>query len=480
MPRILLIDDDEDTIQFLRHDLEKAGHHVESLDGARGGLEAMTRGDFDLLLLDNQMPRVSGIEFLGELRQRGVSVPVILMTGHATPDAAIQARKLGARAYFVKPRDGRLFLALEPLIADMLRTSRLMKERILLPSADAPPSDSATTLLGNSPAMQKVYERVGQVAESNASVLILGETGTGKELIARALFQYSSRSDKPFIAVNCAALPEPLLESELFGHECGAFTGADRRHIGKFEQADGGTILLDEIGDMSLTTQAKILRVLQEGEVLRLKGTAAVKVDVRVIACTHRDLEAALRRKEFRDDLYYRLNNVTLRLPSLRERPEDLGLLARHFLGREARALGRPGLTFHAAALEKLGRYPWPGNVRELKSIVKLAALICDGVQVQPENLEIGPVSSPEAPRLDPGEADALAGLRVAVRWAWHSDKQALWPLLHDLLQRELLRFAAAQGLNKSQRADRLGIGRTKLWSLLKELGLDSPEEGGP
>jgi len=270
--RILLIDDDQDTTDFLCHDLKEAGHAVSCLDGAANGLEMLARGDFDLVLLDNQMPRISGIEFLGELRRRGQSVPVILMTGHGTPDTAIQARKLGARAYFVKPVGCPLFERLEPLVNEMLRTSRLMKERVHLPSAPAPPPGPATTLLGDSRAMQKVYERVGQVAESNVNVLVLGETGTGKELIARAVYQYSQRSDKPFVAVNCAAIPEQLLESELFGHEKGAFTGADRRHIGKFEQADGGTILLDEIGDMSLATQAKILRVLQEGEVVRLGG----------------------------------------------------------------------------------------------------------------------------------------------------------------------------------------------------------------
>jgi two-component system nitrogen regulation response regulator GlnG len=326
--------------------------------------------------------------------------------------------------------------------------------------------------------MQKVYERVGQVAESSANVLILGETGTGKEMIARAVFQYSGRSDKPFIAVNCAALPEQLLESELFGHEKGAFTGADRRHIGKFEQADGGTILLDEIGDMSLATQAKILRVLQEGEVVRLGGAEVVKVDVRVIACTHHDLETAIRRKEFRDDLYYRLNNVTLRLPPLRERDEDLPVLARHFLARETRELGRPGLTFHPRALEKLRRHRWPGNVRELKGVVKLAALICDGVQVMPENLELGPAGpvGPETRALE--EGDALEGLRTAVRWAWQSGKGQLWPLLRDLLERELFRFALAQGGGQCRLAERLAIGRTTLWKRLKELGLDATAGG--
>ena len=296
----------------------------------------------------------------------------------------------------------------------MLRISRLMKERVLLPPASSPP-DSATTLLvgGLSPAMRPVYDRVGLVADSNASVLILGETGTGKELIARAIFHYSSRSDKPFIAVNARRSRNTLLESELFGHEKGAFTGADRRRIGKFEQADGGTILLDEIGDMSLKTQAKILRVLQEGEVVRLGSNEVVKVDVRVIACTHRDLEARLRRKRFRDDLYYRLKNVTIPLPPLRQRPEDLDLLARHFLAREARASSAgPGLPSTPALGKSSSRYPWPGNVRELKSAIKLAVLICNGVEAHAGESRNRPGLFRPPAEAGPTEGDALAALR--------------------------------------------------------------------
>jgi DNA-binding NtrC family response regulator len=469
--RILLIDDDGDFAERLREELRGGGHEVTWCEAAEGGLALLTSGEpFDLVLLDNRMPGMSGIEFLAELRRRGERVPVILMTNFATPESAIQSRKLGARVYFIKPLDwGELLASLEARVTEMLRTSRLMKERVVLPTDGAPPPDSATALLGNSPEMQKVYERVGQVAESNASVLILGETGTGKELIARAIFQYSRRSDRPFIAFNSAALAEQLVESQLFGHEKGAFTSSVARHIGKFEQADGGTILLDEIGDMSLGTQAKILRVLQEGELVRLGGTEVIKVDVRVVACTHYDLEAAIRRKEFRDDLYYRLNTITLRLPALRERGEDLVLLAGHFLAREA-ALGRPGLTFHSGALEKLRRYRWPGNVRQLQGAIKQAALICDGVQVRPEDLE----SVPDAATAD--EGDPLAALRRLIEWAWKSDRADLAPWLQQQLESELLRFGLTQGMSEVKLAGRLGMARNTLRARVKQYGLRPSE----
>jgi DNA-binding NtrC family response regulator len=393
------------------------------------------------------------------------------MTGHTTSDTAIRARKLGARDYLVKPLDHRQLAAeLEPMVEEMVKIGRLNRERVRLP----PPDPAANCpgpgpiLLGNSRPMQKVYERIGQVADSDLSVLILGEHGTGKELIARAVFQHSDRSDKPFVAVNCAAIPEQLLESELFGHEKGAFTGADRLRVGKFEQADGGTILLDEIGDMACSTQAKILRVLQEGQVVRLGGTEVIKVDVRVIACTNRNLEAAMRARQFREDLYYRLETVKIYLPPLRERGEDLDLLAKYFLNRETQGKGRPLLTFHESALKKLRAHPWRGNVRELENVIKLTARVCRGPQVLPGDLELGTCQPPEDQAT--GQEDGLAGLRSGIRWAWDTGRENLWRLLDDHLRRELGRFALGKlDGNKAQAARRLGISRTTLNEWLGE-----------
>jgi DNA-binding NtrC family response regulator len=472
MPRLLLIDDDTRLLSYLRKALEDKGHQVHSLDEAEPALDLLQDGAFDLVLVDYSLPGMTGIEFLAALRERGSSVPVIVMTGYNTPDTAIRARQLGARDYVVKPPDFKqLVHELEPVVEEMLKTIRLIKERVHLPppGAAVPCATSGPALLGGSPEMQKVYKRIGQIADSDLPVLILGEHGTGKELIARAIFQYSGRSGKPFVAVNCAAIPEQLLESELFGHEKGAFTGADRRRIGKFEQADGGTILLDEIGDMSSSTQAKILRALQEGEVVRLGGNEVLKVDVRVIACTNRNLESAMSAGTFRKDLYYRLKGVEIHLPPLRERGEDIDLLANYFLARETKGKGKPLLTFHETALAKLRAYPWPGNVRELENVVRLAAVVCQGPrEVMPADLELGPGHPCEKP--EPGPEEALAGLRTAIRWAWATGQNNLWRRLEDHLRRQLGQFALGQlDGNKVQAARRLGISRTTLDGWLGE-----------
>src|SRR5437899_1117487 len=333
MARILLIDDDSDLSRFLQLDLKQRGHHVQCLERAERGPEILGQEEFDLVLLDNKMPGMSGIEFLAALQQRGLVVPVILMTGHATTNTAIQAMNLGAFDYVVKPLElGQLVDELEPLIAKALEIARPLKERVRLPGETAPGDTSAAVLLGNSKPMQEVYKAIGRVAQSAAPVLIHGETGTGKELVAKAIHANSARGHKPFVALNCTALNENLLDDELFGHEPGAFTGADKLRKGRFEYANGGTLFLDEVGDMPPPLQAKLLRVLENQEVLRIGSNEPIKVNVRLLSATHQDLEAAVAAKSFRQDLYFRLKVVTVKLPPLRQRREDIPLLAAHFV----------------------------------------------------------------------------------------------------------------------------------------------------
>src|SRR5438876_453914 len=322
------------------------------------------------------MPGVSGMEVIGALRDSKPQLPVILMTGHHTTEAAIEAMKLGAYDYIVKPPDPAEFLE---LIEKAVTNSRLMSEPVDMGEARF----AKDAIIGRSRVMQDVYKQIGRVAAMPVTVLIRGETGTGKELVARAIYQHSDRAEEPFIEVNCVAIPENLLESELFGHEPGAFTDAKTRRIGRFEQANDGTILLDEIGDMSPSTQGKLLRVLQSQTIQRLGGKETIPVDVRVIAATHRNLELAIHEKQFREDLYYRLNHFVITLPPLRDRPEDIPELVRFFVQRYTEELGLPALAMPTPeAMDYLSKQPWPGNVRELRNIVRKALLLSRGYPV--------------------------------------------------------------------------------------------------
>jgi DNA-binding NtrC family response regulator len=467
MARILLIDDDEDLTHYLQPALEEHGYQVHCLERAERGPEMLAQGGFDLVLLDNRMPGMSGIEFLAALRQRGLSVPVILMTGHTSADLAIEAWKLKASAYVAKPLDfDKLSGELLGQIRAALKTARVIKEPIHIPQEGDPGGSATAVLLGASEPMLEVYKLIGQWADGSDPVLVLGETGTGKELVARALFQHSSRADRPFVAINSAALHEGTLESELFGHEKGAFSGAEGRYAGKFEQAHGGTILLDEIGDMGLATQAKILRVLQEHQITRMRGSESVPVDFRVIACTHRNLEAAMSQGTFRKDLYHRLNDVVIRLPPLRERGTDVQLLADQFIAREAERLGQPPPLLHEKARARLQQYEWPGNVRELQKVIRRAVRACRGPQILAENLGL-PVQEED------GEATVVSHLRAAVRAALASGQGELDAQLGRLLERELLQLTCREANgNESEVARRLGLARNTVRARMQTHGL--------
>lgn len=475
MARILLIDDDSEFSGFLQASLQRNGYQVDCLEAAQGALELLSRQGYDVVLLDNRLPGLSGIEFLVILEQRAISVPVILMTNEPTSDTAIAAMNLGAFDYVVKPLElDDLVRDLEPLIAKAEEIVQLTKEHVRLPMDNVP--CDGLQMLGNSRPMQEVYTRIGRVAGSSVPVLILGETGTGKELVARAIHGYSARANRPFVAMNCKALNENLLDDELFGHEPRSYSGAgDKLRKGRFEYAHGGTLFLDEVGDMPLATQIKLLRVLESGEITRVGSNEAIRVDVRVVSATNRDLDKLIDAGEFRQDLLFRLNSVTLRLPALRERGEgDLKLLVEHFLKQAPRRNGRPVPTIQDAAWKMLLEYAWPGNIRELQHVVWHAVLMGRGTQISPGDLELKPCPTGGLACANDAPGDSAANLAKTVKAALASGQANLHQILHDLLDAELLRMTLAEyGGNQVQTARRLGLSRNGLRARMQSLGLE-------
>jgi two-component system nitrogen regulation response regulator GlnG len=400
MARLLLIDDDPDLLpDQVAHVFPAPAHRVAI---ARTGMEGLKRvDDFrpDVILLDLRLPDQSGLDVLKQLRQIDARIPVVLVTVVRSAESAIEAMRQGAYDYLLKPLD---LQKLGRVIGEALKVARLMREPAVIATTSPEDGQPGEAIVGSSPAMQEVYKAIGRVADQTFPVLITGESGTGKELVARAIYQHGPRAKAPFLALNCAAIPETLLESELFGHEKGAFTGAERRRIGKFEQCNGGTLLLDEVGDMPLPAQAKLLRVLQEQVFERVGGSETIRTDVRVIAATHRDLRAWSDEGKFRLDLYYRLGVFTMHLPPLRERGDDLLMLVHQFLRRFSRELGREVQELDSEALERLRNYSWPGNIRELQSVLKQALLKASGTTLLPAflpELSGGPGESVPADR---------------------------------------------------------------------------------
>jgi DNA-binding NtrC family response regulator len=394
MPGLLVIDDDRSVVPLIRSACKHVAIEVLAAQSAEEGLRLLREHQPDVLLLDVMLPETTGLDLFAQVRKIDERVPVIFMTASGESETAIEATKLGALDYLIKPLD---VARIKALVVQALEIRRLMETPVELPELSrAPGGDSA--IIGRSPSMLEVYKDVGRVAPQTVTVLIRGESGTGKELIARAIYHHSERRGKPFLAVNCAALPETLLESELFGHEKGSFTGADHRRIGKFEQCNGGTIFLDEVGDMAPLSQAKLLRLLQEQRFERVGGNETIKTDVRIIAATNRDLEAMTTDATFRPDLYYRLNGFTIKVPPLRERGDDLLLLIEAFLARYSQELGKTLQRVSPDALKILMEYPWPGNVRELQSMLRKALLNLTGPVLLPEFL-------PEEVRSGPGHS---------------------------------------------------------------------------
>ncbi len=468
MPTLLIVDDEPNILLAFRRAFRDGAVEVLTASTAAEGLTLARERRPDAVVLDVHLPDRTGLEMLRELQALDARCPVVFITGHGTTDTAIEAMKLGAFDYLLKPLE---LPHLRAVLDRAFTVSRLMRVPAVV-AADAPADDDRTdAIVGRCPAMQEVYKAIGRVAAQNVAVLITGETGTGKELVARALYQHGERSGKPFLAVNCAAIPETLLESELFGHEKGAFTGAERRRIGKFEQCDGGTLFLDEVGAMTPALQAKLLRVLQDQRFERVGGAETLRADVRVLAATNLNLEAEVSAGRFRQDLYYRLSVFTIHLPPLRERGDDLALLARHYVRRFGRELGKEAREVSPEALELLRRYPWPGNVRELQSVLKQALLKAAGPLLLPDFLPPLPGQTAEGPGA-PGEA-AETGLEELIEERLRTAGGDLYDAAVRWLEKRLLtRVLRHTGGNQVQAAKILGINRGSIRAKVRELGI--------
>ena len=468
----MAIDDDPLVLESLTLAFAGDGVVVRSAHTAATGVTEFERNRPDAVLCDIRLPDLSGIEVLTKLRAVDQKVPVILMTGFGTAELAIEAMRQGAYDYLLKPFDPDL---LEEILGRAFEVSRLMRVPAVMSSdaTDSMPGGS-DLFVGRSPAMLEVFKAIGRVAPSDTTVLIRGETGTGKEMVARAIYHYSRRADKPFLAVNCAAIPETLLESELFGHEKGSYTGADRKRIGKFEQAHGGTLFLDEVGDMTPLTQAKILRVLQDGQFERVGGSESVQTNVRIIAATNRDLEAMMAAGEYREDLYYRLNVCLIRLPPLRDRTEDIPVLVSHFLRRYGSEFGKAVTAVAPAALDRLASHPWPGNIRQFQSVVKQAMVRVVGPtltenDLPPEFCGVVAASGPTEPPAD-GAAEAI---RRHVQSQLREDPVDLYAEMVRMTEREVIAEVLRHvNGNLSRAATVLGIARPTLRAKIATLGL--------
>jgi DNA-binding NtrC family response regulator len=468
MAHLLLIDDDPAVIpEQVRQTFPRPPNRVEVATTGAAGIEHVRADPPDVILLDLRLPDCSGLDVFEQIRELDARIPVVFVTMGKAADTAIEAMKRGAFDYLFKPLD---LGQLRRVVCGALEVARLMRAPAVI-TQTSPDPDVEGALVGSCPAMRDVYKAIGRVAGQDVTVLITGESGTGKELVARAIYQHSGRSKAPFLALNCAAIPEHLLESELFGHEKGSFTSADRRRIGKFEQCNGGTILLDEIGDMPMALQAKILRLLQEQTFERVGGNETIRTDVRVIASTHRDLKARTGEEKFRADLYYRLSVFTIPLPPLRERGDDLPMLVLHYLRRFSRELARDVREIAPEALERLRGYAWPGNIRELQSILKQALLQASGTVLLPAFLPEVLGSAGDASKASPPAEDL--GLRAFIRQRLTPDASDLYAEMHREVDRIFLTLVLDHTQGSQRQAARiLGIARQTLRLKLRELGL--------
>jgi DNA-binding NtrC family response regulator len=456
--RILVVDDDTDIVTVLRDRLEALGYGTVCAGDGLRALELIEQETPHLMLLDLEMPKLSGMDVLKRLAQHkpaAPDMPVIVMTAHGTITAAVQAMKQGAYDFLTKPFD---VDHLTLVVAKALERASLVRQVECLRTEI---ETRYATIVGESPAMTSVVELAKRAAKSDAGVLLLGESGTGKELFARSMHQWSPRRAMPFVVINCVALTETLLENELFGHEKGAFTGADRLHKGKVELADGGTMFLDEIGDMPMPLQAKLLRVLQDHEFQRVGGARTVKVDIRVIAATNKDLKRAVKDGRFREDLFFRLNVVTLTLPPLRERADDLPRLADFFLDRHARETKKAPMRLAPDTLASIRRYPWPGNVRELDNAIARAVVLSEHDLITPDLLALSPWDSPA------GSGDGALASYLDLPYHDSMEEHSI-----AVIRRALERTEG----NQTKAAERLKLQRTYLARLIKQKGISDSE----
>ncbi len=460
--RVLFADDEKSLQEFMRTELPRLGHEVTVCPDGRSALKALERGNYDVAILDIRMPGLTGIQVLEQLKQLSPHTEAILLTGHPGLDTAVEALRFGAFDYLTKPcKLAEIEVMLQRVAEKRELTNKNLALQRRLKAAEGP-----SVLVGSSPAMQAVHRLISRIAPTDSTVLILGETGTGKELAARTIFQQSRRCDMPFVPVNCGALSENLVESELFGHRKGAFTGADRDHRGLFEVANGGTVFLDELGELNKNIQVKLLRFLESGEIRRVGESEPFKTDVRVLCATNRDLRAMIEQDEFREDLYFRINTFEIRLPALRERREDIPELARHLLSRAARRpLDQVAELLTPEAIDALLEHDWPGNVRELANVMEHAFILSGGGAILPEHL---PQSVRQPRRISVPVAAAASG--------GCSPPPAR--TLREIEMEHLLRVLEKHGGNKPAAAAELGISLKTLYNKLNQLQEDRKQAG--
>lgn len=471
--KIWVVDDDSAIRWVLERALSSAGYTCVCFDSAENALAALNSGQPDVLISDIRMPGMDGLSLLAAVKQHNPLLPVIIMTAHSDLDAAVNAYQQGAFDYLPKPFD------IDDAVTLVARALEHYREQHL-PVRQEAAADPVSGIIGESAAMQEVYRVIGRLSRSSISVLINGESGTGKELVAHALHHHSPRADAPFIALNMAAIPKDLIESELFGHEKGAFTGASQVRQGRFEQADGGSLFLDEIGDMPLDIQTRLLRVLAEGQFYRVGGYAPVKVDVRIIAATHQDLERLVAEGKFREDLFHRLNVIRMQLPPLRERPGDIPRLTRHFLQKTAKELGTEAKTLHPDTEALLMQLPWSGNVRQLENVCRWLTVMSATQEVLPQDLpaDLTMTAAGEHIRSEHSHNPATGNWdQQLAQWADAQLRAGKTDLLADalpLFERTLLQCALNYSNGHKQDAARLlGWGRNTLTRKLKEAGID-------
>ncbi len=479
--KIWVIDDDRAMRWVLEKTFKEEGFDVTSFEDAQSALDDIAQNTPDVILTDIRMPGIDGLTFLGKVKNNYPDLPVIIMTAHSDLESAVSSYQTGAFEYLPKPFDIDEALAL--VNRAIMHINKLQQQE----SAKAAPIQS-TEIIGESPAMQEVFRAIGRLSQSHITVLINGESGTGKELVAQALHRHSPRSSKPFIALNMAAIPKDLIETELFGHEKGAFTGANSQRQGRFEQANGGTLFLDEIGDMPFETQTRLLRVLADGEFYRVGGHIPVRVNVRIVAATHQDLEKLVHDGRFREDLYHRLNVIRIHIPKLAHRSEDIPMLAQHFLASAGKELGVSPKILRQETQEYMQKLPWPGNVRQLENTCRWLTVMITSREVYPEDL---PTELKQIPIQKTAESQPVEQLVVAApeqewdellgRWAMQKLKNGEMKILDiasPMFERTLITAALTQTRGRKRHAaELLGWGRNTLTRKLKDLGMDSTDD---
>jgi two-component system nitrogen regulation response regulator GlnG len=476
MPKLLIVDDEPNVLYSLRAGLESDELTVVTARTARQGIAMVGRERPDVAIVDVRLPDMTGLDAFDRIKEADARLPVVIVTAFAAAETAIEAMKRGAFEYLLKPVD---LHELRDIVSRAVALRRMQAVPALVDAA-ADPDPGSDPIIGRCPAMQEVYKAIGRIAPQDVTVLITGESGTGKELVARAIYQHSRRADRPFLAINCAAIPETLLESELFGHEKGAFTGADRQRVGKFEQADGGTLFLDEVGDMTPATQAKVLRVLQEQQFERVGGREAIAADVRVLAATNRDLDRMAAAGTFRQDLLYRLNGFVIHLPPLRERVDDLPLLVDYFVRASNRKLGTHVRSVAPETMAVLARHPWPGNVRELQNVVRYGVIQAAGEVLTPAGLPpaVRGAAVEDLPLPGTGGLDVAGRVRRLLEAGGGDIFRQVIAEVERIVLEEVLRHVDG---NQVHASELLGISRTtlraKLLASSREPPLPTPSE---